>query len=65
MLKNVLSQSWRRGAQVLQEGPAEALYACSSRFHSGQVINHILTISVCYLLIITFDPWNIYVVTVL
>ncbi|XBJ17496.1 hypothetical protein VPH35_008889 [Triticum aestivum] len=38
MLKNVLSQSWRRGAHVLQEGhPAEALYACSSRFHSGQV----------------------------
>ena len=45
MLKNVLSQSWRRGAHVLQEGhPAEALYACSSRFHSGQVLKQILVL---------------------
>ena len=38
MLKNILSQSWRKGAHVLKEGnPPPALYTCWSRFHSGQV----------------------------
>ncbi|KAF6984253.1 hypothetical protein CFC21_002291 [Triticum aestivum] len=42
MLKNILSQSWRRGAHVLREGhPAEAMYACSSQFHSGQVLRSV------------------------
>lgn len=40
MLKNILNQTWRRGAHVLQDGnPAAALYACQSRFHSGQILS--------------------------
>ncbi|KAJ1296274.1 hypothetical protein BS78_01G287800 [Paspalum vaginatum] len=37
MLKNFLSQSWRRGAHVLlAENPTLPLYTSLSRFHSGQ-----------------------------
>ncbi|GJN21229.1 hypothetical protein PR202_gb08690 [Eleusine coracana subsp. coracana] len=40
MLKNILSQSWRRGAHAVQKGNlAPALYTCSSPFHSGQILS--------------------------